>query len=139
MTGRKPECDSQPAWAVDLGELPSGNRSASCIDFYFHGWLIWVSALESQLGCHQGQLGRQGICFCLHQFHTVSRYGCVVRISISVHLLLHPLFTAFIWFVLKGNTCTINLLYLPKLVRFESWCVFSKSLCTHVSHIQKCV
>jgi len=45
--------------AVDLGGLPSGNRSASCIDFYFHGWVIWVSALQSQLGCHQGQLGRQ--------------------------------------------------------------------------------
>lgn len=69
-----------PAGAVDLGGLPSGNGSASCIDFYFHGWVIWVSALESQLGCHQGQLGRQGICFCLHQFHTVSRYRCAVWI-----------------------------------------------------------
>lgn len=73
VTGWRAECDSQPAGAVDLGGggLPSGNRSASCIDFYFHGWVIWVSALKSQLGCHQGQLGRQGICFCLHQFHAV--------------------------------------------------------------------
>lgn len=78
VTGWKAECDSQLARAVDLGGLPSGNRSASCIDFYFHGWVIWVSALELQLGCHQGQLGKQGICFCLHQFHTVSRYGYIV-------------------------------------------------------------
>lgn len=81
MTGWKAECDSRSAGAVDLGGLPSGNRSASCIDFYFHGWVIWVSALESQLGCHQGQLGRQGICFCLHQFHTVSRYMDVLSES----------------------------------------------------------
>lgn len=54
---------SQPVGAVDLGGLPWGNRSASCIDFYFHAWVIWVPALQPQLGRHQGQLGRRGICF----------------------------------------------------------------------------
>lgn len=94
VTGWKAECDSQPAGAVDLGGLPSGNRSASCIDFYFHGWVIWVSALESQLGCHQGQLGRRGICFCLHQFQAVSRHRCVVLIGL-LHLLLRSLLPFF--------------------------------------------
>lgn len=111
VTGWKVECDSQPAGAVDLGGLPSGNRSASCIDFYFHGWVIWVSALESQLGCHQGQLGRRGICFCLHQFHTVSRYECVVWILLSVHSIccyLHKLYTAILSFLpMKENFLNI--------------------------------
>lgn len=111
-------CDWVESWmwagAVDLGELPSGNRSASCIDFYFHGWVIWVPALQSQLGYHQGQLGRQGICFCLHQFHALSRYRCVVWIFLSTYSICRYILKLCLSFIFyfRRKMCKIKLTFI---------------------------
>lgn len=64
LGGKQREMFSQ---GDDLGGLRSGNRSASCIDFYFRGWVLRVPAHQSQLRCHQGQLRRQAITFCFHR------------------------------------------------------------------------
>lgn len=59
--------------ATDLGGLRSGNRSASCIDFYFRGWVTQVPTLQSQLHFHQGYPRRRGIHFCFG--------GCAVTVT----------------------------------------------------------
>lgn len=45
---------SMPNWAQSCPRWPwrttSWQQISSCIDFYFRGWVIWVAALQPQLG-----------------------------------------------------------------------------------------
>lgn len=67
-------CRAEPSRAWWPWRTTSWQQISSCIDFYFRGWVIWVAALQPQLGWPPRSAREHlGICYCLYRFVFAAR------------------------------------------------------------------